>query len=131
MGNALQNLAHSIERSLRPVMRLFAAGVAVAASAPAFAGSFDVNPIRVELTAQSRTTVVKVKNTGEDSVVVQMSVQGLPAGLTASWTQNAAGVYTLRLDCAATAQKFLFANLTITGKLGTVTKTAPLSVTLM
>jgi fimbrial chaperone protein len=82
MGNALQNLVDSMERSFGPVVRLLAATALMAAgSAPALAGSFDVNPIRVDLTAQSRTSVVKVKNTGDDPVVVQINVQ--------AWSQNA------------------------------------------
>ena len=62
---------------------------------------------------------------------VQLSVSGLPAGVTASFTPLSAGVATLRLDCAPTAQKFLFAQLTITGTLGSVTRSATLAVTLM
>jgi fimbrial chaperone protein len=51
------------------------------ASTAAFAGSFDVNPIRVDLTGQSRTGTVTVRNSGSDPVVVQVSVQ--------AWSQAA------------------------------------------
>jgi len=38
------------------------------------AGSFEVNPIRVDLSAAARTSAITVKNTGAESVVVQLSV---------------------------------------------------------
>jgi len=77
----VQTLADAIGRGLKSVW-LFGAACAVAAiSASAFAGSFDVNPIRVDLTGQSRTATVTVRNSGDDPVVVQVSVQ--------AWSQNA------------------------------------------
>jgi fimbrial chaperone protein len=41
----------------------------------AWAGSFQVNPIRVELSPKSQTTALTVKNTGNDPVVVQVNVE--------------------------------------------------------
>lgn len=40
-----------------------------------WAGSFQVNPIRVELGPRAQTAALSVKNTGEDPVVVQVSVE--------------------------------------------------------
>lgn len=40
-----------------------------------WAGSFQVNPIRVELGPRAQTAALNVKNTGEDPVVVQVSVE--------------------------------------------------------
>ena len=77
----MQSLADSVEQNLRSAARLLIAACAVAAGSPyALAGSFDVNPIRVDLTAQSRTATVTVRNSGDDPVVVQISVQ--------AWSQN-------------------------------------------
>lgn len=44
------------------------------AAATATAGSFEVNPIRVELSSSARTAAVMVRNTSRDSMVVQVSV---------------------------------------------------------
>ena len=78
----LQSLADSIDRSLRRAMRLLVATAVIAtASTASLAGSFDVNPIRVDLTPQSRTGTVTVRNSGSDPVVVQVTVQ--------AWSQNA------------------------------------------
>lgn len=78
----MQSFGESVEHSLRSVARLLIAVWATAMAAPfAVAGSFDVNPIRVDLTAQSRTAAVSVRNSGDDPVVVQISVQ--------AWSQNA------------------------------------------
>src|SRR5215470_478534 len=38
------------------------------------AGSFEVNPVRVDLSAAARTAAVTVRNTGAEAVVVQLSV---------------------------------------------------------
>jgi fimbrial chaperone protein len=38
------------------------------------AGSFEVNPIRIDLSAAARTSAVTIKNTGPEAVVVQLSV---------------------------------------------------------
>ena len=40
---------------------------------PALAGSFDVNPIRINLSAESRTSALTVRNSGAEPVVVQVS----------------------------------------------------------
>lgn len=41
---------------------------------PAIAGTFEVNPIRVDLSPSSRTAALTVRNSGSDQVVVQISV---------------------------------------------------------
>jgi fimbrial chaperone protein len=46
----------------------------------AVAGSFQVNPIRVEMTKGATTAAITVRNDGEDAIVVQSSVVG--------WSQN-------------------------------------------
>jgi len=46
----------------------------------AWAGSFQVNPIRVDLTPRAQTTALTVKNTGDESVVVQVSIE--------AWSQD-------------------------------------------
>ena len=51
-----------------------------ALSATASAGSFQVNPIRIELSKGITTAVVTVRNDGEEAVVLQSSVLG--------WTQE-------------------------------------------
>jgi fimbrial chaperone protein len=77
----VQIVADVIGRRLKSVWRLVAACLVALPSSFAFAGSFDVNPIRVDLTGQSRTATVTVRNSGDDPVVVQISVQ--------AWAQNA------------------------------------------
>ncbi|MES3025274.1 MAG: molecular chaperone [Pseudomonadota bacterium] len=53
----------------------------IAASfAPAFAGSFQVTPVRVDLSAQQKTAAVTVTNNGERPVVIQLQ--------SAAWTQE-------------------------------------------
>lgn len=44
-------------------------------SGAALAGSFEVNPIRIELSAASRSAALSVRNTGADAVVVQLNAQ--------------------------------------------------------
>lgn len=62
-------------------MRLLLIACAAVFGAPlAIAGSFDVNPIRVDLTPQMRSAAVTVRNSGDDPVVVQISVQ--------AWSQS-------------------------------------------
>jgi fimbrial chaperone protein len=46
-----------------------------AAPPAGWAGSFEVNPIRVDLSAAARSAAVTVRNSGTESVVVQVSVQ--------------------------------------------------------
>lgn len=46
-----------------------------AAPLASWAGSFEVNPIRIDLTAAVRSATVTVRNSGNDPVVVQVSVQ--------------------------------------------------------
>ena len=66
---------------MRSVVRLLAVACTLGlVSSIAVAGSFDVNPIRVDLTAQSRNAAVTVRNSGDDSVVVQITVQ--------AWSQS-------------------------------------------
>ena len=78
----MKSFGDSIEHSLRGAVRLLIAAYAVVLGAPfAIAGSFDVNPIRVDLTAQSRSAAVTVRNSGDDPVVVQINVQ--------AWSQSA------------------------------------------
>ena len=57
-----------------------AAVVLALAAAPATAGSFQVNPIRVELGKGATTAVITVRNDGDETVVVQSSI--------VSWTQS-------------------------------------------
>lgn len=47
----------------------------------AWAGSFQVNPIRVDLTPKAQTTALTVKNTSDEAVVVQVSID--------AWSQDA------------------------------------------
>ena len=52
----------------------------------AIAGSFEVNPIRIDLTANTRSAALSVRNSGTEAVVVQTSI--------VSWTQeNGQDVY--------------------------------------
>jgi len=75
-------LQSSIGRSLTSAIRLLVVAGAIGITpALSLAGSFEVNPIRVDLTAQSRTGTVTVRNSGADPVVVQVTVQ--------AWSQNA------------------------------------------
>jgi fimbrial chaperone protein len=60
----------------RTVVFLLCAGVASAG----WAGSFQVNPIRIELSASKRSMAVSVTNTGSEAVVVQVNVE--------AWAQN-------------------------------------------
>jgi fimbrial chaperone protein len=71
--------AHSISVS-SSCRRWVAAGkalaflLATAAASGSWAGSFQVNPIRVDLSAAHRSVALSVTNTGTDAVVVQASV---------------------------------------------------------
>jgi fimbrial chaperone protein len=47
---------------------------------PSLGGSFEVNPIRVELSPSARSAALTVKNSGTEAVVVQISVQ--------AWSQS-------------------------------------------
>lgn len=61
----------------------------------AWAGSFQVNPIRVDLTPRAQTAALSVKNTGEESVVVQVSLE--------AWSQDSEkDVYTATKELLAT-----------------------------
>lgn len=77
----MQSFGDSIEQSLRVAVRLLIAVCAAVIAPSAVAGSFDVNPIRVDLTGQSRSAAVTVRNSGDDPVVVQITVQ--------AWSQDA------------------------------------------
>lgn len=54
--------------------------VLCALAQPSLGGSFEVNPIRVELSPSARSAALTVKNSGTEPVVVQISAQ--------AWTQN-------------------------------------------
>ena len=76
-------------RALEQRGRSFAAALVQAALAvtifmfhdASFAGSFDVNPIRIELAAENRSAALTVRNTGPDPVVVQVTIN--------AWSQDA------------------------------------------
>src|ERR1700692_3246012 len=69
------------------VLSLFAAEV--------LAGSFQVNPIRVEMTKGATTADITVRNDGEEAIVVQSSV--------VAWTQdNGQEVYTPTTEALVT-----------------------------
>ena len=56
-------------------MRILLALLLACAAPAVCAGSFEVNPIRVDLSAAARSAVVTVRNSGSDAVVVQAAVQ--------------------------------------------------------
>src|SRR5262245_29568931 len=59
------------------------------------AGSFEVNPVRVDLSAAARTSAVTVRNTGSEAVIVQLSV--------VAWSQeDGRDVYTETKEILAT-----------------------------
>lgn len=60
--------------ALTRVLRMSLLAAAAAAPLCALAGSFEVNPIRVELNAATRSVALTVKNSGTSAVVVQASV---------------------------------------------------------
>jgi thermitase len=62
---------------------------------------------------------------------VQLSASGLPAGVTVGFTAGTAGTWTMRIDVAPTVPKFSTANITVTGTLGTLTKTTTVFCTFM
>jgi fimbrial chaperone protein len=65
------------------------------AATQAFAGSFQVNPIRVEMTKGATTAAITVRNDGEDAVVVQSSV--------VAWSQdNGQDVYAQTTEALVT-----------------------------
>lgn len=64
----------------RSIARWAVAAVALAAAHAAIAGSFEVNPIRVDLSSAARSAALTVRNNGAEPVVVQISVQ--------SWSQR-------------------------------------------
>jgi P pilus assembly protein, chaperone PapD len=53
-----------------------AAATALFAAGQALAGSFQVNPVRLDLSSKATTAALTLKNTGTESVVVQVSVEG-------------------------------------------------------
>jgi fimbrial chaperone protein len=55
--------------------RLLALVALLCGCGTAFGGSFEVNPIRVELSAANRSAALSVRNTGADAVVVQLNAQ--------------------------------------------------------
>jgi fimbrial chaperone protein len=64
-------------RLLHGALGLF---LALGTAGASWAGSFQVNPIRIDLSGAKRVAVERVSNTGTEPVVVQLSVM--------SWTQN-------------------------------------------
>lgn len=65
----------------RPALPILAVAGLLALAAPAAdAGSFQVNPIRIEMSKGVTNSVITVRNDGEEPVVVQSSVLG--------WKQN-------------------------------------------
>src|SRR5438045_8951847 len=75
-----------------------AASLAIAmclAVTKAGAGSFQVNPIRIDMTKGATTAAITVRNDGEDAIVVQSSV--------VAWTQdNGQEVYTPTTEALVT-----------------------------
>lgn len=68
-------------------MRAMVLSLSCLAAAASWAGSFEVNPVRLDLSATARTSSLTVRNTGADTVVVQTSV--------VSWAQaDGKDVYT-------------------------------------
>lgn len=55
-------------------MRSMMAALASVAALAAHAGSFEVNPVRLDLSATARTSSLTIRNTGSEAVVVQTSV---------------------------------------------------------
>ena len=74
---------------------------------------------------------VKTSNAAWPVAGVDLSVAGLPAGVTAAFSLVSPGVWNLRIDAAATAAPFVTTTLTITARLGSYVHTAPLAVTVM
>jgi len=69
--------------------------VALLLGHPAWAGSFQVNPIRVDLTPKAQTAALAVKNTGDESVVVQVSIE--------AWSQDSSkDIYAATKELLAT-----------------------------
>jgi len=65
------------------------------ATASAFAGSFQVNPIRIEMARGATTAAITVHNDGDDAVVVQASI--------VAWSQdNGQEVYTPTTEALVT-----------------------------
>ncbi len=60
-----------------------------------------------------------------------LSASGLPEGVTATFTPTASGHWTLRLDAAADAPRFVTTRATISATLGATTRTVSLVITVM
>lgn len=65
-------MAQAIGRT-KTISRAIAALVACFLSCAAQAGSFEVNPVRVDFVGNARSVAVTVRNTGDEQVVVQVS----------------------------------------------------------
>lgn len=65
-----------MHRAMRRAFGHAAAFALCAAMLPAFAGSFQVNPVRLDLSSKTTTAALSVTNTGAESVVVQVSLEG-------------------------------------------------------
>ncbi len=76
---------------------------------------------------------ISVRTQGATGLVsgVQVSASGLPAGVTATFTPLSAGIWTMRIDAAAAVAKFSTATITVTGTLGSLTRTTSVFCTFM
>jgi thermitase len=79
------------------------------------------------------SAVVTVKAMGPHGAVsgVQLSAAGLPVGVTASFEPLATGAWTLRFTAVANAPRFVTSTVTITGRLGSLTRTTQVVLTVM
>ncbi len=69
--------------------------------------------------------------TGAPVPGIDLKLAGLSQGMTAVVTQVSAAVWTVRLDAALNAPRFVTTYLTLTGKLGTFTRTTQVVVTVL
>lgn len=69
-----------MRRTMRRITALAAAFALLVLGDHALAGSFQVNPVRLDLSSKSTTAALTVKNTGTEPVVVQVSIE--------AWTQQ-------------------------------------------
>ncbi len=97
------------------------------AAAPGFQLSVSTKSLYVS-PGSSGTTTITVKDQGGFTGGVELSVSGLPSGVTASWGSNptsATSVLTLTIGSSAVRGSYL---LTITGSSGSVTATAEVAL---
>ena len=76
---------------------------------------------------------ISVRSQGPSGLVsgVHVAASGLPAGVTVTFAPLSAGIWTMRIDAAATVAKFSTASITVTGTLGTLTRTTSVFCTFM